>query len=650
MDKRAFYSNIRRCFFKDLGTAVAYQKANHPDSCRRIISYADNIALNRFTFDLPQDLEHNDQVLDFKDHIDWLAQIGDDPESVYSFNRMRYWISLGQAYALTGDEKYSTAFVSQARSWIREVPISVKKAWRTIEAGIRMENWMKAIAYFEASVFIDEEFLELFSSSIRTHAQYIMGIFNPFNLLSNWGVMSNHGLFVASSLMPTSDETLKWQSTAIQRLTEEIKIQVYDDGSHWEQSPMYHNEVLHHYLDVITISQDLGLLLPSALIKRVKAMARYSAAFQMPDGTCPTIGDSDAAAQEDLMVRSAILFDDSSIRSKAPLKPSFDCLWDIGSERALFFEKQIGRTADKALFLFPDSGNAYWQKRDTKLHFKAGTLGAGHGHADQLSFDIFYKSRPFLVDPGRFTYVDKPERYEFKVDKAHNAITIDDRNSYVPKDSWEYSKMSRAMFTHAKCKKGFCLLGASHLGYADQGVFVSRKLIILGPRLFVIADEAFSDREHTMQSHLHFHPSYDVKVDGDMLIARNDEATAYVKCFNSTSERLEDTRYSPCYNQALSNRSVTFSRSFEKTGTLLTVISLDRKPDIEKLEVRSTFKSIVFSDDLIEALRIDGMTVVISHHEWGSPTDCFEAGSCIGWGQVVVFGKNEKSTGTVLEY
>ena len=74
-----------------------------------------------------------------------------DPEFIYQFNRHRYWICLGQAYALTGDGKYARCFVNQLYSWLEDNPINQgdkEHTWRTIEAGIRGENWVKAMEYF----------------------------------------------------------------------------------------------------------------------------------------------------------------------------------------------------------------------------------------------------------------------------------------------------------------------------------------------------------------------------------------------------------------------------------------------------------------------------------------------------------------------
>lgn len=38
----------------------------------------------------------------------------DDPEFVWQFNRHRFFMTLGQAYQMTGDEKYARAFMEIA--------------------------------------------------------------------------------------------------------------------------------------------------------------------------------------------------------------------------------------------------------------------------------------------------------------------------------------------------------------------------------------------------------------------------------------------------------------------------------------------------------------------------------------------------------
>ncbi|MFR9256691.1 MAG: heparinase II/III family protein [Merdibacter sp.] len=47
--------------------------------------------------------------------------------------------------------------------------------------------------------------------------------------------------------------------------------------------------------------------------------------------------------------------------------------------------------------------------------FTNGVHGGGHAHEDKLHVDLFYRGEDIVRDSGRLTYVDKPERYEFKV-------------------------------------------------------------------------------------------------------------------------------------------------------------------------------------------------------------------------------------------
>ncbi len=63
-----------------------------------------------------------------------------------------FFICLGQAYAMTGDENYAKAFVSQMTDWTEKQPLTPESrstTWRTIEAGLRGEYWCKAITYFK---------------------------------------------------------------------------------------------------------------------------------------------------------------------------------------------------------------------------------------------------------------------------------------------------------------------------------------------------------------------------------------------------------------------------------------------------------------------------------------------------------------------
>jgi hypothetical protein len=652
MQQATFFKRLEKAYPLTQQTQ-RYGKKQFPKDVEETIALADQIAQNAFVFTLRWDMEKTSKPVRFPNTIDWLYQPGDDPEFIFAFNRMRFWVTLGQAYVLTGNETYAKAFVSQAESWIhtvkRDDPASAN-AWRTIEAGIRMENWMKAIRYFQGSPALTDDFLDLFSQSMRVHMRFIMGVWNSFNMLSNWGVLANHGLFMASTLLPQDEETTKATAEAIRRLWEELSMQVYDDGVQWEQSAMYHNEVLHDYLDVLWVAKKLGVPLPQAFTNRVHKMAQAAAAWQKPDGTEPLSGDSDRIDQRDLMEKAAVIFSDPALRAKGEAHLCFDAFWEVGLAGERSYQKLPKAHTDPLLLALSDAGQVYYQKNGTYLRFKAGTLGAGHGHADQLHLDLFAQGEDILVDAGRYTYVPKPDRYVFKDDAAHNLVTVDGKNSYVCQDSWSYSKMSKAYGLKWNEKNGLCLFQAGHLGYYQDGVFISRSVIVLSPTRFVIVDRLYGDKPHTMEAHFHFHPRGTVETNPNRFHYTGKKANVWFSAINAEQLTLSDSRYSERYNEEQPNKAVTAMRHIGRFGSIITVVAIGTPAEIHKVPVKSTFKGTVFSDDQVEAVSVDGTIVVASHYEWGSPTDSFQVDGHVGWGQCVVFRPGDTNIGTVLEY
>ena len=57
----------------------------------------------------------------------------------------------------------------------------------------------------------------------------------------------------------------------------------------------------------------------------------------------------------------------------------------------------------------PDGGYFIQRTRDRYLIFDCGPLGdGGHGHYDALSFEAWTGDRPLVMDPGRYTYAERP--------------------------------------------------------------------------------------------------------------------------------------------------------------------------------------------------------------------------------------------------
>lgn len=669
MNKKTFFeSSSKKFFFDDLKATAAYCKLHWPEDVAHILRVADEVVEQKFLFDLKWDMERTYEYVSFNGEIDWGYKPGDDPEFIFQFNRHRFWICLGQAYALTGNEKYAKTFVNQLLSWIKQNPLNNQTrgtTWRTIEAGLRGEYWCKAIRYFEESPYLTDTAIDAFYHSLIEHAEYIVSAHSPYRLMSNWGVLENHGLFEIGITLPEGQYAHDYTRIALEHLETEIRLQIMDDGVQWEQSPMYHNEVYHCYLDVLILAMRNGVEVSETLKDCVKRMAYANVAWKKPNHHQPMQGDSDDTDIRDLISKGAYVFKDPVLKFAGLPILDFESVWDLGIQAAQEYIKLEEKQPDFVSKSLADSGNYYmrsgWDEEANWLHFHCGTLGAGHGHSDKLHFDLVLYGEDVFMDAGRYTYVAKAERYAFKDPEAHNTITVDNKKFTVCKDSWECSKLSQPVKGTLVIKDNYEFVQGGHLGYMDTpgGVFANRKIIHIKPDIYIVVDEMYTGDTHSYQQYFHFNNKGTVLLEGHKACYIGEKAEAEVY-FLTPDIKVEckESQISRHYNKAEKNKMLKTHIEKEGFCSMITVISgnpLGKLEPIEvaKVSVKSTLKGINYPDHYAEALKIKKgektYVVVVCHQEVNSPTDLVEAEGCMGFGNVIVFEPAEaKEVGHVL--
>ena len=124
----------------------------------------------------------------------------------------------------------------------------------------------------------------------------------------------------------------------------------------------------------------------------------------------------------------------------------------------------------------------------------------------------------------------------------------------------------------------------------------------------------------------------------------------HITVLNGEESIIYPSHISRHYNQSSDNLSARISRTFSGTGSLITVISIGKDVKAEKVPVMSNYFGRELRKDYAEGVRAGEYLLVLSHWEWGSPTDSFSIEGHNGWGQSVVFKDGDKDIGTVLEY
>ncbi|MBT9776123.1 heparinase [Clostridium sp. MCC353] len=655
-----------------------YCKTHWPEEVRHILRIADDAVNHTFLFDLRWDMERTYEPVHFDGPVKWDYQPGDDPEFIFQFNRHQFFICLGQAYALTGNEKYAEAFAKLLESWIKENPLtdhSRETTWRSIEAGIRAETWVKAMAYFKDSPVVTEELMELYVNCLTDHARYLMGSYKYFQIKSNWGVIESRGLLeiglaLSDALeISKTGETKTWIETAISRLDEGLRVQIMDDGVQWEQSPMYHNEVFHCSIEALRLAKRYGFSMPETFVHKAHQMARVNLAWKKPNHCQPAQGDSDETDLRDLLAQSAYLFGDPVLKYAAYEHLDFDGIWDYLEDGVKAYEAMEPQKPDFLLKDLNSSGNFYlrsgWNEDDDFFHFRCGSLGGGHGHSDKLHIDLVLGGEDILMDAGRYHYVGGPIRYELKNALSHNTPTVDSRDYLTCLDSWGVSGLSPA-YRQPYCQKGeFTLVQGGHGGYLQEGlgdVYINRRVLAVGTGVYIIADTFYGSTEHVYQQNYHFNPDGTVELSEQKNSAhytgRNAEADFIFDINTEWDAAVTSTRISRNYNQMESNRTITLSRKKNGCCTLVTVIAGGKKgsyakPQVTRLDVTSPARGITLPEEDAHGLRItfNGQTyvVIIGHKDIAGANEMLCADGYMGLGTVLVFKPGEPKTGgTVL--
>lgn len=636
-----------------------YVKKWWPKELTHRLRIADEVIRQVFLFDLPWDMEPTSVPVTFDKEIDWQYQPGDDPEFIYQMNRHRYWICLGQAYAVTENEMYAECFVRQMLHWIAANPINDKTkptTWRTIEAGIRAGTWIKSMGYMIHSPAVTDEVFEAFWSALVLHGEYLAACDVPFSFKSNWGVLENSGLYAIGKLI--EDEPVKYHFTEIakSRLLKQLKTQVMDDGVHWEQSPMYHNEVLKCFMEVLRVGDCYADKPLPEMEDRIRQMAYVNRIWQKPDKTQPAAGDSDATDLRDILTICAYWFQDPVLKSGGFEIMDFEGIWDYGMKAVQIYQDLDSHDPAETLFWLKESGNWYlrsgWGNRADYLHVRCGSLGGGHGHFDKMHLDLAIGGENFLIDPGRYTYVDSRERRELKGSRHHNSLFVDQSDYSTCLDSWDVAGLPLPVNGYCCRKKQYTLIQCGHLGYINQGIFLNRRILAIGTKLILVMDEAYGIGTHTYEQNFHIPLQINLKPgsQGGMLEGRNYEVLSC--CLTEGAETvIRECYISRYYNQMEKGQALSFRHTANgSTGMITAFIGVkkdDKKPiAVTSVKIESPVTKRILKSNEAEGILIqygeESYLVVTAHTDAGSDCEYIGACGCYGLGRVMAADLNEQ--------
>lgn len=517
-------------------------------------------------------------------------------------SRCHHFLNLGQAYLLTGDEKFTTAYIGQLRSWLKENPYKKSINWCcSMDIGIRAANWIHSLRMFSKSTLINKEFLVEIFTSLYLHSRYIYE--NPEK---NRAYNHNHylsdlsGQILMGLLFEKQDlkESRLWRDNGIYELFREIRIQILPTGFTYERSTNYHRLVTELISYTIILLKNNEIEVPQDILFRVKKMFEVLPEYLFLNGQAPVIGDQDNGRflpffpynvnYHQYLLNIAVALFENPILQNIRATEKLDVLFLFGQKGVNKLQKFKPTKTIVQSKSFPDAG--FYTLRSNSVfvfinhsglsHYNEVTGNGTHTHADLLSFIYAYNGVPFLIDPGSYVYSSNPkERMKFRSTGMHNTVTIDNFNQNELEEHVLWSMKRDALPTVHSWIVGEQkdVFEGSHNGFErlkDPVAHIRRFELDKKSDQVIITDTIRCSDMHEVKCHFHFDNEVDVtNVNGEFLCKRNAE-TIRIRFDLSTKFDIQliEEYISKAYNSKVLAPYGILTFKTEKSVELKTVI------------------------------------------------------------------------------
>ncbi len=461
-----------------------------------------------------------------------------DVKFPWELSRMQWLIPCGQAYLLTGDERWAAGARRIIEHWIAANPYAASVNWScTMEVALRILTctWLFH-ACASSAAWSDEHFRSRFLCSLWLHADFTDRHIEYADVNGNHCDADAAGLVFAGLFFGTGGQPRGWLERGWKILCDELPRQVSEDGVDFEGSVPYHRLVAELFLLPAAYRMRCGLPVPEAYRDRVLKMAWFTEAYTRPDGTAPVWGDADDARalpfggqpvndHRYLLGWISEAFGDADLASRFT-GDGAECAWLLGSDALVRLIARAKPSKPPQSVLFAKGGYAILRNEKDHVFIDCGPVGTagrgGHGHNDVLSFEAHLAGTPLVVDRGAYVYTaDFEARNAFRSTEYHNTPRVDEQevNRFLgPNDLWWLCADAEPNVHLFRSEAAENRLVASHTGYLrlSNPVQVTRTFVLRDEeRTLTIRDEFTGAGIHRFEVALHFAPSVCARIEAD---------------------------------------------------------------------------------------------------------------------------------------
>jgi uncharacterized heparinase superfamily protein len=458
-----------------------------------------------------------------------------DPKFVWELNKLQHLQWVAAHFAVTSDNTSAEYCVNEVESWLRANPPFFGINWASgVECASRILS-LGIICSLITPEHWKPETLRLLNNSLSAHGFWLAKNLSLHSSANNHLIVELAGMFVLGHMCPYLPQTKTWRDQAEISLERETLLQFAPDGGNREQSPTYGAWSLEWLCLCAKIAINKNATLKPTTLDRLIKAAEALETICDRNGNFPRIGDDDDA--------TALAFDGPRkdwMHSVIGLAKSLSNKNEVNAPPQLlsaFGWASPAKPHRQAMTLLPDTGLSVFRlqqmKQETMVVFDHGSLGylsiAAHGHADALSIWLHRAGQPIFVDSGTYCYgADPVARNYFRSTKAHNTLTIADRDSSIMTGPFNWSKRAKAAFE--KFDEKNWSVTASHDGFAPS---IHQRQITLSEQALAVVDNLSNiQSSQIINIRFHLHPDleahktitgYDVSRNGQLILKAQTE-------------------------------------------------------------------------------------------------------------------------------
>ena len=387
---------------------------------------------------------------EYKKVPDWLT----NPDTGYRYAATQHWTDIADLSPEAGDIKYvweksrfafiytlirydyhaqtdtSELIFEEIIDWIDHNPVNCGPNWRcSQEISLRVLNWTFVLNYYKNSPLLTEQRFDKIIDSIYWQMCHVEANidFSRIAVRNNHALTETLTLYLVGLLYPFFKESKRWKTVGKQWFEEEIKYQIYEDGTFLQFSMNYHRVVVQLLTWGIALAEKNNDRWSDVVYERANKSLEFLQACQdQQTGWLPNYGNNDGALffkMNDAHFRDyrPQLNALAAVLGKAT-NDSEDASWlSVSNYHSSLF------TLHSSLFtLHFDKGGYFIAKDGQTLTFiRCGAYKDRPFQADNLHLDIWANGQNLLRDAGSYKYNtdDKWVNY-FAGTASHNTVML----------------------------------------------------------------------------------------------------------------------------------------------------------------------------------------------------------------------------------